>query len=220
MHIDFIISAFILGIVVAIPPGSVTIIACQRALQIGFRNSLYFTLGSCLSDIFYLALVYFGVANFIASNNVYKIILWFVSGSVLFLIGGSSIYSIINNKQKSGAIDNYQQNRFSTFISGIVVTLSNPMTIIGWIVIAGNFYLIWNEKYPDIRNHGIRTIFIIMIGVLVYFLPLTFIVSRIGKMLKERFINILVLVGNIFLLLFGCMAFYYAIMSISTDFYG
>ena len=58
MHIDFIISAFVLGIVVAIPPGSVTIIACQRALQIGFRNSLYFTFGSCLSDIFYLTLVY------------------------------------------------------------------------------------------------------------------------------------------------------------------
>jgi len=171
-------------------------------------------LGSCLSDIFYLALVYFGVANFIASNDISKIILWFVSGSVLFFIGGSSIYSLINKKHDSKTIVNYQNNRLATFISGIVVTLSNPMTILGWIVVAGNFYLIWNEKYPGIRDHGILTIIVIMLGVLVYFLPLTYIVSRLGKMLKEKFVNMLILVGNIFLILFGGMAFYYAIKSI------
>jgi L-lysine exporter family protein LysE/ArgO len=214
MPVDFIISAFVLGIVVAIPPGSVTIIACQRALQLGFRNSIYFTLGSCLSDIFYLALVYLGVANFIASNEICKIILWFVSGSVLLFIGGSSIYSLINKKQDSKTIDNYQNSRLATFISGIVVTLSNPMTIIGWIVVAGNFYLIWNEKYPGMRNHGIITIAVIMLGVLIYFIPLTYIVSRLGKMLKEKFINILILIGNIFLIVFGGMAFYYAVKSI------
>ncbi|MBN1185477.1 MAG: LysE family transporter [Bacteroidales bacterium] len=214
MPIDFIISAFVLGIVVAIPPGSVTIIACQRALQFGYRNSLYFTFGSCLSDIFYLALVYFGVANFIASNNIYKIILWLVSGAILFFIGGSSIYSIINKKHYSKTINNYQQNRLATFISGIVVTLSNPMTIVGWIVVAGNFYLIWNEKYPGMQNHGILTILIIMLGVLTYFLPLTYIVSRLGRMLKEKIIITLILIGNIFLIVFGGMAFFYAIKSI------
>jgi threonine/homoserine/homoserine lactone efflux protein len=214
MPLDFIISAFVLGIVVAIPPGSVTIIACQRALKLGFRNSIYFTLGSCLSDIFYLALVYFGVASFIASNHIYKILLWFVCGSVLLFIGGTSIYSLCNKKEHAKTIDNYQSSRLATFISGIVVTLSNPMTIVGWIVVAGNFYLIWNEKYPGMRDHGIITISVIMLGVLIYFIPLTYIVSRLGKMLKENFINILILVGNIFLILFGGMAFYYAVKSI------
>jgi cytochrome c biogenesis protein CcdA len=88
------------------------------------------------------------------------------------------------------------------------------MTIVGWIVVAGNFYLIWNEKYPGMRDHGIITISVIMLGVLIYFIPLTYIVSRLGKMLKENFINILILVGNIFLILFGGMAFYYAVKSI------
>ena len=212
--IDFFIAAFLLGIVVAIPPGSVTIIACQRALQFGFRNCLLFTMGSCLSDIFYLALVFLGIANFIASNNIYKIILWFVSGSVLFIIGGFSIFSLINKKQSSKKINDFQSNRLATFISGVVITLSNPMTIIGWMVVAGNFYLIWNEKYPGIRKNGILTIMVIMFGVLVWFLPLTYIVSRLGKMIKEKYIHMLILVGNLFLILFGSMAFYYAIKSI------
>lgn len=214
MHIDFIIAAFVLGIVVAIPPGSVTIIACQRALQFGFRNSLFFTLGSCLSDIFYLSLVYFGVANFIASNNYYKIILWFISGFVLFIIGGYSIYSLLKKKQNSQLVNNIRSNQLTTFFSGIIVTLSNPMTIVGWMVVAGNFYLIWNEKYPYIINYGFLTIIIIMMGVLVWFLPLTFITSKIGKMIKEKFISIFIFVGNLFLIIFGSMAFYYAIKSI------
>lgn len=215
MHIDFFIAAFLLGIIVAIPPGSVTVIACQRALQFGLRNSLFFTFGSCLSDIFYLALVYFGVANFIASNNIYKIILWFASGAILFVIGLFSIYSLINKRQESEMINSFQHNRMATFFSGVIVTLSNPVTIVGWMVVAGNFYLIWNEKYPDIKDYGILTIIIIMLGVLAWFLPLTFIVSRIGRMMKDKFIGILIFVGNIFLILFGCLAFYYAVKTIS-----
>ena len=214
---DFIIAALILGIVVAIPPGSVTVIACQRALQFGYRNSLFFTFGSCLSDIFYLTLVYFGVANFIASNNTCKIMLWLISGTVLLFIGGYSIYTLYREKQGPGTINNYQRNRLTTFISGIVVTLSNPMTIVGWMVVAGNFYLIWNEKYPNIKNHGIITIIIIMIGVLVWFLPLTFVVSRLGRMMKERFIKILIFVGNLFLIMFGGMAFYYAFRAVTAN---
>ncbi|MFX1298410.1 MAG: LysE family translocator [Promethearchaeota archaeon] len=214
MHIDFIIAAFILGIVVAIPPGSVTIIACQRALQFGFRNSIFFTLGSSLSDIFYLSLVYLGIANFIASNNAYKIILWLISGSVLLIIGGYSIYSITKKNPNSELKIDFQANWLATFISGVIITLSNPMTIVGWLVIAGNFYLIWNEKYPNIKNYSIPTIIIIMLGVLVWFIPLTFIISRIGKMLKEKFINILIIIGNLFLIGFGGMAYFYAIKAL------
>ena len=88
------------------------------------------------------------------------------------------------------------------------------MTIVGWIVVAGNFYLIWNEKYPDMKNHGILTIVIIMLGVLAYFIPLTFIVSRLGRMLKEKIIITLILIGNFFLIVFGGTAFYYAVKSI------
>jgi threonine/homoserine/homoserine lactone efflux protein len=217
MNIDFIIAAFALGFVVAIPPGSVTIIACQRALQFGFQNSLFFTLGSCVSDIFYLSLAYLGAANVIASNSNYSITLWFISGSVLFSMGGYSLFSLREMKESPHRVNSFQSNRLATFFSGVAVTLSNPLTIVGWMVIAGNFYLIWNEKYPDIKNHGVLTTVIIMSGVLVWFLPLTFFVSKIGRMIKEKYIIMLLITGNIFLIVFGCMAFYYGISSIVNE---
>jgi threonine/homoserine/homoserine lactone efflux protein len=214
MHLDYIISALVLGIVVAIPPGAVTIIACQRALKFGFKNSIFFTLGSSLSDIFYLYLVFFGVAKVIADNNYLKIGLWLFCGIILILISSISLFSLFKKNSDYPSINDIQSNRLSTFISGILVTLSNPMTIVGWIVVAGNFYLIWNEKYSDIKNYGLLTIAIIMLGVFIWFIPLTFIISRIGKMINDKFKNILVLTGNLFLTGFGILAFYYAIKEI------
>jgi len=211
MLIEYLVSAVILGIIVAIPPGSVTVIACQRALQYGFRNSIFFSLGSCFADIFYLTLVYIGIANIITDNRYLKIGLWFVCGIILIILGIASILSI--RKKNEIEIDKSDLNLhpLPTFISGILVTLSNPMTIVGWIVVAGNFYLIWNEKYPDARHYNILTISLIIVGVLLWFIPLTYIVSRLRKKMNARLKKWLIIVSNLCLIAFGFFAFYFAI---------
>jgi L-lysine exporter family protein LysE/ArgO len=214
MLIEYLLSAVLLGIVVAVPPGSVTIIACQRALQYGFRNSAIFTLGSCLSDIFYITLVYIGVANLISDNQYLKIVLWIVCGIILIILGVSSISSIRKNhgieENKSG----FQSNPLATFISGILVTLSNPLTIVGWIVVAGNFFLIWNDKFPAYRNYGIILVSFIMLGVLIWFVPLIFIVSKLKKRINNQLKKGLILFSNICLIIFGFIALYYAVKTI------
>ena len=214
MLIEYLMSAVVLGIVVAVPPGAVTIISCQRALQYGFRNSAIFTLGSCLSDIFYITLTYIGVANLISTNHYLKIALWIVCGIILIVLGVSSISSLRKNhgieENKSG----FQSNPLATFISGIVITLSNPLTIVGWIVVAGNFFLIWNHKFPDYKNYGIITVSFIMLGVLIWFVPLIFIVSKLKKRINDQLKKWLILLSNLCLIIFGFMAFYYAVKTI------
>ena len=210
MIIEYLISAFILGVIVAIPPGSVTVIACQRALQYGFKNSLLFTSGSCVSDIFYISLVYFGLTNFILNNN-YKLILWIICGLLLVLIGILTVTSIKNesgdNKNSKTII---QAKPLITFISGIIVTLTNPLTIIGWIAIAGNFFIIWNNKVPHSNNYTIMTIMTIMLGVLFWFLPLTFLVSKLNKIINYKFQKYLIAFSGICLIIFGVISLFSA----------
>ena len=214
MLIEYLISAVLLGIVVAVPPGSVTIIACQRALQYGFRNSAIFTLGSCLSDIFYITLVYIGVANLISNNHYLKIVLWIVCGIILIILGMSSISSIRKNQGIEENKSGFQSNPLATFISGILITLSNPLTIAGWIVVSGNFFLIWNTKFPTYRNYGVVSVSLIMLGVLIWFVPLTFIVSKLKKRINDQLKKGLILFSNIILIIFGLMALYYALKTI------
>jgi L-lysine exporter family protein LysE/ArgO len=213
MFIQYIIASFVLGIIVAIPPGSVTVVACQRAIQIGFKNSIFFTLGSSLSDIFYLMLVYFGTATVISSNKLFQIILWFVSGTILIILGLLSIISI-RRKNSDESIVKFQTSKISTFISGILITLTNPVTIVGWLAIGGNFFLLWNERYPDSKHLGLLSIGLIMFGVLIWFIPLTYIVSRLKKLLSERLKNLFIVIANIFLILFGMFAFYESVRTL------
>ena len=214
MLIEYLLSAVVLGIVVAVPPGAVTVIACQRALQYGFRNSAIFTLGSCLSDIFYITLVYIGVANLISDNQYLKIALWIVCGLILITLGVSSINAI---RKEQGIEENkasFQSSPLATFISGIVITLSNPLTIVGWIVVAGNFFLIWNHKLPSYKNYGIVTVSFIMVGVLIWFVPLIYIVSKLKKRINDPIKKWLILLSNLCLILFGFAALYYAVKTI------
>lgn len=54
--LEMLISAFVLGIVVAMPPGAVTIAGGRRAISFGFGTAVFFTMGSTTSDAFYASL--------------------------------------------------------------------------------------------------------------------------------------------------------------------
>jgi threonine/homoserine/homoserine lactone efflux protein len=206
MMINYFISAFVLGVIVAIPPGSVTVIACQRAIQYGFRNSLMFTMGSSLTDIFYICLVYFGLAEFIQNNNN-KLVLWILCGLLLVLIGVATMVSAGRGAgvgTKAGAA--LQSRPSITFISGIVVTLTNPMTIIGWIAIAGNFFILWKDRVPDWGGYTVITILIIMLGVLAWFIPLIFAASRLHAIINQSFQKYLIAFSGACLIIFGIIS--------------
>jgi L-lysine exporter family protein LysE/ArgO len=213
MWFEYIVSAFILGIVVAIPPGSVTIIAMQRILQFGFINSLIFTLGSALADIFYIGVVYYGIAGIFTSHALFKIILWFICSAVLIFLGVTSLWTLRKSKNES-IRQKISSGTTTTFISGIMVTLTNPMTIVGWLAIAGNFFLVWSSRFPDSKRMGFLIVFPIMIGVMVWFLPLLYVINRLKSRLNRKMTGIMIVVGNIFLLSFGIFSFYNALHEI------
>lgn len=210
MIIEFFISALVLGVIVAIPPGSVTVIACQRAIQYGFRNSLIFTMGSSLSDIFYICLVYFGLANFIQDDGN-KLVLWIMCGVLLVLIG---IMTVASSRSSSGADERgaslLQSKPWVTFVSGIVVTLTNPMTIIGWIAIAGNFFMIWKDRVPGSAGFIAVSIAVIMLGVLAWFIPLTYAASRLHRIMNRSMQKYLVAFAGACLIVFGCISLFSA----------
>jgi threonine/homoserine/homoserine lactone efflux protein len=205
-----IFSAFITGFIVAIPPGAVTVAAGQRAVRNGFRDSMIFCLGSCLADIIYLLIVYFGVAVLIADNHILKTVLYFLSSGLLLFFGISTVrdprgmqLKEERNGKKSGIL--------KTILSGLGITLLNPATIAGWIAIGGNFFLMWNKKMPGAEHLSILLIPVIMLGVMAWFGPLLFGISRLKHVMKEKTMKILIIGTGIFLIGFGGMSLFYGI---------
>jgi L-lysine exporter family protein LysE/ArgO len=204
--IQFYLSAFVLGVIVAIPPGSVTVIACQRALQYGFRNSLLFTIGSSLADIFYICLVYFGLASFL-QDGTSNTMLWLLCGLLLLIIGAATVLSAVRGAgaEESG-VSPLQSRPWGTFFSGIGVTLTNPMTIVGWIAIAGNFFIMWKDRAPAGGGYFALTIAVIMFGVLAWFVPLIYAASRLHRILNRKLQRYLIGFSGLCLIVFGIIS--------------
>lgn len=154
--------------------------------------------------------MYAGFANIISDNLYFKVILWIISGFILLFLGISSILSLKKENIKESNT-NLSDKRLPTFISGILITLTNPVTIVGWLAIAGNFFLIWNDKFPESKKFAFITIILIVAGVMLWFLPLTFIVSKLKKVINKKLQNYLIIFSNIILIIFGIIAFYYAL---------
>lgn len=208
--LEMIISAFVVGFLVAIPPGTVTVAAAQKSISYGFKNSLAFTFGSCLSDILYILIVFYGFAPLISDNTSYKIIFWFFSGILLFYFGIDALKTIKRKIAFTQTTNGHKQYIKDT-LSGIGITLSNPMTIAGWLVIAGGFFTHWKTEWPPINNYGLFSIVFMMIGVLCWFVPLLYIISKAKNILNHLFLKLFSLVSGLFFISIALYSTYSAI---------
>lgn len=208
--LEMIFSAFVVGFLVAIPPGTVTVAAAQKSISYGFKNSIAFTFGSCLSDILYILIVFYGFAPLISDNTSYKIIFWLLSGILLFYFGIDALRTLKRNIVFSeDAISRKQY--FKDITSGVGITLSNPMTIAGWLVIAGGFFTHWKVEWPPVQKYGLFSIVFMMVGVLCWFVPLLYIISKAKNVLNHVFLKLFSLVSGLFFISIALFSTYSAI---------
>jgi threonine/homoserine/homoserine lactone efflux protein len=215
MH-EMMFSAFVVGFLVAIPPGTVTVAAAQKSISYGFRNSVAFTFGSCISDLLYILIVFYGFAPFISSNHSYKIIFWFLSGMLLFYFGIDALKAVKRSVAFSAAPDDRKQY-IKDILSGVAITLSNPMTVAGWLIIAGGFFTHWKPEWPSIHNYGLLSILSMMIGVLFWFIPLLYTISRLKNVLNHMFIKSFMLVSGLFFISIALFSAYSAFNLLLTN---
>lgn len=94
--LEMIVTSFIVGLFVAVPPGTVTVIATQKSILYGFRSSLFFIFGSCISDVFYILIVFFGISPLFVNNVLLKVIFWYFSSILLFYFGYDALSALKN----------------------------------------------------------------------------------------------------------------------------
>ena len=207
--LEMIISSFIVGFLVAIPPGTLTVVAAQKSILYGFRSSMFFTAGSCISDIFHILIVFFGVAPLLDNSDLFKIFFWYFSSGLLFYFGYDSLL-VLKNKNDSGSAPATRKTIAKDILSGIGITLSNPMSITGWLVIAGGYFTHWKDDWPSIHQYGLFSILFIMIGVLFWFVPLMYFISKVKHLVNSSVMKGFVLVSGVFFVCVGLFSIFSA----------
>jgi threonine/homoserine/homoserine lactone efflux protein len=133
--LNIFLTYMILGISLAAPIGPVNAAQLNRGIKKGFFHAWIFGIGALLADLLYMMLVYFGVIHFIDSSFM-KTFLWIFGFFVLIYSGIESLLSIREIHIRN---DSSLKNSFlSSFLSGFIMSVSNPLTIMFWLGIYGS----------------------------------------------------------------------------------
>ena len=117
------------GMLLQLAVGPMCLMVFNTAKNVNFLVALSLVLAIALVDAFYILLAGLGVSNLLKKkkvNTIFKIV-----GSVVLIIFG---FNIILNVFGINIIPglNLKPNTTNIFIQGLVLTLSNPITIVFW----------------------------------------------------------------------------------------
>jgi threonine/homoserine/homoserine lactone efflux protein len=137
MSTSFFIKGLILGFSIAAPVGPIGILCIRRTLQFGRLSGFFSGLGAAVADAFYAVIAAFGltlVSNFLAAGQFW---LRLIGGTFLLYLGWKTFFAKPHKNSEKAS----HTNLFNDFISTLLLTFTNPMTIFSFLAIFAGFGL-------------------------------------------------------------------------------
>ncbi|WP_010241554.1 LysE family translocator [Clostridium arbusti] len=192
------------GFILSIPIGPAAIESIKRTVSKGFKEGFIVSLGAISADVFYLLLINCGLANILSSNKKTESLFWIISGSILTLIGYNSIKHKNGNETFISKIMKNMNLSSLPFLTGFLITVSNPMTPSIWLTLSGTVLRAW--YHINITSYYVFIISII-IGMILWFALLNFLAYKglnlLGKNKSHKAVSFLmwttVLAGLVFI---------------------
>lgn len=143
------VKAIILGIftgfVVSIPLGPSGLESIKRTVSKGFKEGFKVSLGAVSADVSYILLINLGLSRILSQNKITESLFYTISGFILILIGLSSLkkFHIFLHKRFSLPKFNLSTSAPPPFLSGYLITFTNPMTPSLWLLVSGTIVRKW-----------------------------------------------------------------------------
>ena len=134
--INSLLSYIFLGLSLSAPIGPINAAQLDKGIRGGFWHAYMIGLGAVCADIIYMLLVYFGVIHLLDAPFV-KAFLWLFGFFVL-------VYTGVESLIQAGRLSSEHELRSSegslkkTFLSGFLLSLLNPLSILFWLGIYGS----------------------------------------------------------------------------------
>ncbi|HEX8947442.1 MAG TPA: LysE family transporter [Dissulfurispiraceae bacterium] len=126
-----IIAAFFMGFLAAIPAGPVQIEVVRRAINGHLKSAFMVVLGAFLSDVFYGAIAFFGIAPFLEDKKIMAV--FWLAGGILLAVLGVTIIRQGLRQQKPDMNPVLLKRKKWAFLGGVSLSGINPMMILWWL---------------------------------------------------------------------------------------
>lgn len=194
----------IIGVVVSAPMGPVGILCVQRTLNKDRWCGFFTGLGAALSDIIYALMTGFGMSFIMETIESPTVAFWIkVVGSVLLFLFGLFTFKS-NPIERVKPVSHNKGTLFHNFISGFLVTISNPLIIFLFIAMYGQMTFI----LPDSPLLQIIGYLFVIVGAVGWWFLLTWLIDKVrnkfnvrGIWLINRIIGSVVMLVSVLILL-------------------
>jgi threonine/homoserine/homoserine lactone efflux protein len=127
----------VLGVLVAAPVGPVGLLCIKRTLQRGIRGGLATGFGAALADGIFGAVAAFGVTAVLQWVDNLEKEIRLVGGLMLVITALYMIRQKVHISREKGTTTT--RNLITSLISGLMITLTNPLTLIGVLAVVAAF---------------------------------------------------------------------------------
>ncbi len=173
--VEMALKGAIIGVVASAPMGPVGILCVQRTLNKGRHAGLATGVGAALSDIIYAVVTGYGMSFVIDIIRDVRVAFWIkLAGSLLLFLFG--LYTYRSNP--AGRVKPVSRNKgtlFHHFLTGFLVTFSNPLIVFLFVGLFGQFtFILPGNPVPQVVGY----VFIVA-GALGWWFGLTWLVDKV-----------------------------------------
>ena len=195
--IETIIKGLIIGLSISVPLGPIGMLCIIRTLSKGQKYGFFIGLGATTSDLVYTIITLFFLSFINQTIEQYKFIIEIAGTIIIFIFG---LYIFKSNPSTQPMVhEPKKESIFGDFITSFFLTLSNPLIVFIIIALFARFEFI---TIKSTLFHSIIGIISILNGAILWWITLTFLVSKFKNKLNMRglkFVNSLT--GTIFMVI-------------------
>lgn len=192
-----IFSHFLLGLSLAAPIGPINTAQMERGIRSGFWHAWLVGLGAMLADGAFMLLVYFGVIHFL-NEPFMKTFLWLFGCFVLTYTG---IESLLHAGKQGDGYRGGSEAPFKSFLSGFLLSVSNPMSILFWLGIYGSVLADMIAKYE--AREVLLYSSAIMAGIMLWDVLMALLASAFRRFLTRGLLVAVSVISGLSLIGFG-----------------
>jgi threonine/homoserine/homoserine lactone efflux protein len=135
------VEAFALGIIVAAPLGPVSATVIRTGLLYGFVAAIVMSVGVAVVDGAYFVVAAAGASQAFRTAWL-GVPLWIGGTAFLAYLGLSCL---IRRREASDEAFSSSRSLGGSFLSGVVITMANPLTVASWLAVAGSLAVSGDE---------------------------------------------------------------------------
>jgi threonine/homoserine/homoserine lactone efflux protein len=197
---EIITKGILIGLCISVPLGPIGMLTIQRTLNRGQKHGIATGLGATFSDLIYTVVTLFFLSFVLDFIEEHRFVIQLLGSFVVSFFGWYIFRSNPATQPKPN--ETVRHSLLGDFATSFGLTFSNPLVLFVLIALFARFQFIGNKTTLFVSIIGIISI---LLGALLWWFMLTFLVSRFKNKLNMRELKIINQITGLLIILVGCV---------------